>query len=57
MLDKMADRPAAADNLRDRLSGFMKFAIGAGYRNDNLVLFAKRAKPRRPAFAPGQRPI
>jgi integrase len=44
ILDGVADRPAAASNLRDRLSGLMQFAIGAGYRTDNPVLFAKRVK-------------
>jgi integrase len=44
MIDAAADRSAAANNLRDRLSVLMKFAIGAGYRNDNPVRDAKKVK-------------
>ena len=44
ILDGVADHPEAASNLRDRLSGIMKFAIGAGYRSNNPVRDAKRIK-------------
>jgi integrase len=44
IIDKVADRPAAANNLRDRLNVLMRFAVGAGYRKDNPVLFAKKVK-------------
>ena len=52
IIDQMADRPAAADNLRDRLSELMKFAIGPGYRDDNPVLFAKRVKYKTAGIRP-----
>jgi integrase len=46
VLDQMADGPAAANNLRDRLNVLMAFAVADGWRPDNPVISAKRVKQR-----------
>jgi integrase len=40
----MADRPASANNLRDRLNVLMQFAVSDGWREDNPITNAKRIK-------------
>jgi integrase len=44
ILDQMADRPASANNLRDRLNVLMQFAVSDGWREDNPITNAKRIK-------------
>jgi integrase len=46
LMDRLADRPAAANNLRDRLNVLMKFAVSIGLREDNPVTLSKRVKHR-----------
>jgi integrase len=46
ILDQMADRPAAANNLRDRLNVLMQLAVDDGWRKTNPVATAKRVKQR-----------
>jgi hypothetical protein len=50
IMDQMADRPAAANNLRDRLSTLMKYAMASGWREDNPVLFAKKVRHKTRGF-------
>jgi integrase len=44
IMDQMSDRPAAANNMRDRLNVLMAFAVADGWREDNPVSKAKRVK-------------
>jgi integrase len=44
IIDSVADTPAAASNLRKRLSAVMDYAVSVGMRADNPVASAKRVK-------------
>jgi integrase len=44
MIDEIAEKPAAANQLRKRLHTVLEYAIGAGYRKDNPISRAKRVK-------------
>ena len=44
MIDAMAEKPAAANQLRKRLHTVLEYAIGAGYRQDNPISRAKKVK-------------
>jgi integrase len=46
LMDRLADRPAAANNLRDRLNVLMKFAISIGWIETNPITLSKRVKHR-----------
>jgi integrase len=50
IMDRMADRPAAANNLRDRLNVLMQFAISLGWIESNPVTLAKHVKHRAKGF-------
>jgi site-specific recombinase XerD len=44
IMDRLADRPAAANNLRDRLNVLMKFAVANGWCTDNPVARSKNIR-------------
>jgi integrase len=44
LIDKLADRPAAAISFRKRLSALLNFAVADGWRKDNPVTAAKRVR-------------
>jgi integrase len=50
ILDRMADRPAAANNLRDRLNILMKFAVANDWIETNPVTLAKRIRHKTKGF-------